>query len=364
MPFEPRFEITAEIAKSLMRIEAAKVTVENLPVTAQLLTSLRLSARLLTTHYSTQIEGNRLTAAEVEEVVIDKRKSGLPGRERDESEVRNYYRALEHVEVLSEKWEPISERNVKVLHGLVMKGRGQPTPYRIGQNVIRDSATNNIVYLPPECIDVPKLMKAYAKWLTDSLDEMAVPAPVIAAIAHYQFATIHPYYDGNGRTARLLTNLVLHRSGYGLKGIYSLEEYYSQNLAAYYAAISVGSYNYYDGREFADVTPFIAYFVEGMAAAFEKVKVQTERQSLRSTARDQSRELRELHPRQREALVLFRQQREITATQLADVLSVSVRQARDLCARWVFEEFLLIANPSKKARSYRLVERWELLLGE
>jgi Fic family protein len=362
MPFKPRFEITPETAKALMRIESAKIAVENLPVTPQLLASLRQSARLLTTHYSTQIEGNQLTMAEVEKVVID-RQSGLPGRERDESEVRNYYRALEHIEALSESWEPISERDLRVVHGLVMKGRGQPTPYRDGQNVIRDSASNQIVYLPPECCDVPLLMEAFVSWLDESLDELRDPAPVIAAIVHYQFATIHPYYDGNGRTARLLTNLVLHRSGYGLKGIYSLEEYYSQNLGAYYAAISIGTHNYYDGREHADMTPFLSYFVEGMAVAFEKVKGEAERQSLRSTPRDHSHELRELRPRQREALDLFRSFREITSMQLAEALSISARQARELCTRWVADGFLVIENPSKRARSYRLEERWESVLG-
>ncbi len=74
-----------------MRIEAAKVAVENAPVTPSLLASLRQSARLRATHYSTQIEGNRLTAAEVAEVVLDGQ-GGLRGRERDASEVRNYNR--------------------------------------------------------------------------------------------------------------------------------------------------------------------------------------------------------------------------------------------------------------------------------
>lgn len=64
-----------------------------------------------------------------------------------------------------------------------------------------------------------------------------------------QFATIHPYFDGNGRTARLLTTLLLHRAGYGLKGIYSLEKYYTRDLEAYHAALTVGpSHNYYMGR--------------------------------------------------------------------------------------------------------------------
>ena len=62
--------------------------------------------------------------------------------------------------------------------------------------------------MPPEANDVPKLMKSLVNWINSSRDE--IPCPIIAGIAHYQFATIHPYYDGNGRTARLLTTLVLH----------------------------------------------------------------------------------------------------------------------------------------------------------
>jgi Fic family protein len=82
--------------------------------------------------------------------------------------------------------------------------------------------------------------------------------PLIAALAHYQFATIHPYYDGNGRTARLLANLILHKAGYGLKGIYSLDEYYARQLTGYYEALTVGpSHNYHLGRAEADVTGFL-----------------------------------------------------------------------------------------------------------
>ena len=65
--------------------------------------------------------------------------------------------------------------------------------------------------------------------------------PIKAAIAHYQYATIHPYYDGNGRTARLCATLILHLGTYDLKGLYALEEYYARNLKAYYEALTIGS---------------------------------------------------------------------------------------------------------------------------
>src|SRR5215467_571701 len=120
-------------------------------------------------------------------------------------------------------------------------------------------------------------MKAMVSWIASS-QRNSLPCPIRAGIAHYQFATIHPYYDGNGRTARLLTTLVLHVGGYDLKGLYSLEEYYARNLSAYYEAISVGpSHNYYEGRAESDITQWIEYFVSGMAHSFEKVAKQMSR---------------------------------------------------------------------------------------
>lgn len=113
-------------------------------------------------------------------------------------------------------------------------------------------------------------------WINASVVQDELPIPMIAALAHYQFATIHPYYHGNGRTARLLTTFILHRYGYGLKGIYALEAYYARKLEDYYNALDVGEgHNYYVGnRAEADVTGFIEYFVRGMANSFAKVREQ------------------------------------------------------------------------------------------
>src|SRR5262249_16425484 len=155
-------------------------------------------------------------------------KEHFRGRERDEKEVLGYFSALERVEQMAIERHAISQKQIQLLHALVMAGgrkRVRPTPYRDGQNVIRDSQSSRTASLPPEADDVPMLMSELAEWLVDSERDEA-PCVIRAAIAHYQFATIHPYYDGNGRTARLLTTLVLHLGGYGLKGLYSLEEYY------------------------------------------------------------------------------------------------------------------------------------------
>jgi len=99
-----------------------------------------------------------------------------------------------------------------------MTGQSRPTPYRDGQNVIRNSRTQEIVYMPPEAKAVPGLMPDLVKWINQQLDEGDFASAGNAALAHYQFATIHPYYDGNGRTARLLANLILHKAGLRVKG--------------------------------------------------------------------------------------------------------------------------------------------------
>jgi Fic family protein len=186
--------------------------------------------------------------------------------------------------------------------------------------------------------------------------------PVLAGIAHYQFATIHPYYDGNGRTARLLTTLLLHRYGYGLKGIYALEEYYARDLSSYYAALTIGpSHNYHLGRAEADISPFLAYFLTGMADAFAAVRTQAARAASRG-ARDQSGVLRQLDPRQRTALDLFRQDGSATTAALAKALGLSERTMRPLCARWVRDGFLIVADPSRRSRRYRLAATYEALV--
>ena len=171
-----------------------------------------------------------------------------------------------------------------------------------------------------------------------------------------------PYYDGNGRAARLLTNLVLHQSGYGLKGIYSLEEYYARNLQAYYDALAVGeSHNYYFGRAEADITPWVMYFCEGMADAFENIQLKATEISKALTI-DHSSLLRELDQRQKQVLSLFERSRYITTREIADLLGVHRRTALNLCHKWCDEGFMIQLGAAPKTRKYELAEKWVALV--
>jgi Fic family protein len=350
--FNPVFTITPAIATGLMRVEAVRQAIQLLPITPRVLANLRETSRLFATHYSTMIEGNRLTQEQVAQVILAGQH--FPGRDRDRDEVRGYYAAVGELERIARGKDAISASVAQRLHALVMGGgraRVKLTPWRDGQNVTRDSRSNGIVYMPPEAADIASLMSGLVAWINRN---DGLPVPLKSGIAHYQFATIHPYYDGNGRTARLLTTLILHRGGYDLKGIYALEEYYARDLKAYYAALTIGpSHNYYLGRAEADITPWIAYFIEGMAASFEKVRDQAIREA-KSGGRDQSKLLRSLDPRQRQVLTLFRKSQEITAKDVARLFGHKPRATALLCQRWVANGFLVITDPARKTRRYRL----------
>jgi Fic family protein len=360
--FEPKFTITSKIAIALMRIEAAKEAVSHLPITTSVLASLRETARLYSTHYSTMIEGNRLTQDQVSKVV--EKQQHFPGRERDEREVLGYYAGLEKVEQFAAAKAAVTEQQIKLLHALVMAGgssRVKPTPFRDGQNVIRDGRSRRIVYLPPEAKDVPVLMKQLVGWINLSAGE-GIPVPIRAGIAHYQFATIHPYYDGNGRTSRLLTTLILHLGGYELKGLYSLEEYYARNLGAYYKALTVGpSHIYYGGRAESEITKWVDYFCAGVAESFENVKKQAQ-EAADTGAGDDSSLLRTLDPRQRKALELFRKSDAITSRDVEALFVISQRTARNLLSHWAEQRFVVVIDPAKKSRKYGLAGNFKQLV--
>ena len=358
--FEPKFIITNSITNNLLEIERVKEGIKNLPINPKLLTSLRETAKLSTIHYSTQIEGNKLSHKDVEDLIKNKNKVvSNTGRVRDEKEIKGYYVAIDYIEKLAKTNSPITEDNIKHIHALVSGGgsvKVKNNEYRDGQNVITDSLTGEIVYMPPEAKDVSNLMKEFVNWINETKD---LPIPIYASIIHYQFVTIHPYFDGNGRTARLLTTLALYKNGYDLKGIYSLEEYYAKDLQGYYEAINIGkSHNYYLGRAESDITKWIEYFIKGMAIAFKSVYYKAKEQE---SSKDEIKILRELDIKQRQILNLFETQKYITSKDIADFFKFSPRSARQLASDWVKADFIIPIGEGKQ-RKYQLNEKFEQIL--
>jgi Fic family protein len=360
--WKPIFTINAAIARALMDIEAAKAVVENTTLSPAVEAQLRHQARIRSTHYSTRIEGNKLTLKEAQEV-IEKKKTSFHGRERDVHEVRNYWEALIKVEEWASKKTEFSEDLIKKLHAIVDKGRrAKPTPYRDGQNVIRDSASGGIVYMPPEAKDVAYLMSAMVHWIRKAQKEQ-IPTPIVAALLHYQFVTIHPYYDGNGRTARLLATFILQRDGYDLNGFFSMEEHHARNLEKYYASLSVHDHhNYYSGRVNADLTSWVSYFVVLLARVFDQAKKEVVKSSKTST-RVEPDKLRQLDHRARVVLSLFAKADRLTSAKIASSLGLSTRMVRVLLKKWVEDGWLIVADQSNRGRAYILSAIYRQFIG-
>lgn len=360
--WQPTYTITPTIASALMEIEAARAVVEHIPLSLAAQAELRHRARIRSTHYSTRIEGNRLTLAEAEQV-IEGKPFTFHGRERDVGEVQNYWNALLRVEEWAEKKKPFTEDLIKRLHALVEKGkRARPSTYREGQNVIRDSASGAIVYMPPEAKDVTRLMASMVEWVKNA-EKNGLPIPLIAALVHYQFVTIHPYYDGNGRTARLLATFILHRGGYGLNGFFSLEEHHARDLASYYQSlVTHPHHNYYEGRAEANLTPWLEYFINTLVGVFNSAREEALRRSDEQIPA-MPEALRRLDPRARAVLALFVNTEHIVTSDVARTLGLSERMARNLLKQWVEDGWLEIADSSRRARNYILSAIYRQYIG-
>ncbi len=359
----PQYTITPSIAQALMRIEQAKTIVKNIPLTPALEMALRQKSRLKSTHYSTYIEGNRLTLKETEEI-IQNEKTTFQGRERDVKEVQNYWSALLKIEDFASRGMELSEELIKKIHAMVQNGkRAKPTPYRQEQNVIKDSATGRIVFLPPEAKDVSVLMKQLIVWIRKA-EKSKIPAPIIAGLTHYQFVTIHPYYDGNGRTARLLATFILQRDGYGLNGFFSMEEYHALNLREYYKALVVHHHhNYYFGRATADLTGWVQYFTCLMANVFAKASQEVEKYAQKTTPVI-PQEIQMLNMLEKRIVQFLTAQNYGRTPALSMAMGITQRAVRYTVNRLVNKGIVEVVNKSDKARLYKLREKYRKFDGK
>ncbi len=236
---------------------------------------LRKQALIRMTHASTGIEGNQLNIRQVEAVVERKKPIGAPVR--DVYEVENYLKALRHISKVVEQKKKITERTILAIHHLVTDKTLPPEQsghYRTGPvYVVRHRAgmPQELLYTGPDAKRVPQLMKDLVAWLNAGEKEEVHPI-VVAGIVHAEIAAIHPFTDGNGRTARAVATLVLYSRGYDFRKLFALEDYYNRERPRYYAAIHLG--DNYEERRTADLTRWLEYFVRGFKAEIDNVKTQ------------------------------------------------------------------------------------------
>ncbi len=271
--FNPRYKLTNKIVSMLTAIAEARSVMSRAKLLPKQELRLRRQALVRMTHASTKIEGNALNLRQVE-AVAEHKKIDAPAR--DIYEVENYLKALRYISKVVETKRPVTEKVVLQIHKLVtdktlpkdQAGHYRSVPIYVARR--RLGMPQEVMYTGPGAKQVPRLMKNLVQWIQVSANRDIHPI-VAAGIVHQEIAAIHPFVDGNGRTARALATLILYQRGYDFRRLFALEDYYNRDRAQYYKAINIGK-NYEERR--VDFTPWLEYFVKGFKEEINGVKAQ------------------------------------------------------------------------------------------
>lgn len=345
--------LSNEILKYITEIDKNRYKASEVALPIAVASKLRKNSKKKSSYASTKIEGNPLSEKQVDEVIdSDERKHYL----KPEQEVRNYFLALNYLEEKAAKKERFSKKLILDVHKYVEKGASKekiglrgPMPPGV-LFAVYDSQTGNPDYIPPEYIDIPDLLDELVEYVNETDDHPLI----IAAVVHYQLVTIHPFEDGNGRTARLLSGYILDINGYGFNGIGSLEEYFAYDIDEYYESIQMGlPALYYSGRENPPHPEiWINYFLRMVLLYSNKVCELSES----SNNEELEGSLSYLKGKEKELLLLLMKnyKREFTPIEVSKELKVTNKTIINRLATLVKNGFVIPNLVKERIRSYEL----------
>ncbi|WP_406624301.1 Fic family protein [Acidovorax sp. SDU_ACID1] len=289
---------------------------------------------------SSRIEG---TQTAMDEAVMSEELIA-PEKRDDWREVRNYVDAI-NMAIAELQTLPLSNRLLRDTHAVLMRGvRGEhkmPGEFRTSQNWIGGSGLKDAAFVPPHPAEVPDLMGDLEKFWHNEMIE--VPDLVRIAISHYQFETIHPFCDGNGRIGRLLITLYLVSKGLLHKPALYLSDFFERNRASYYDALMAV-------RTSGDLNHWVRFFLTGVAETakngrdtFQKVL------SLRTESEARMHELGRRGKTGLELLRLLYRRPVVTVSDVGEALTMSVPTANKLVSE--FERFGLLKEQTGYARN-------------
>lgn len=363
--FEPHFSITNNLLTYISRIESAKAIIDHSPLVPAWEAKFKSDAFTRTVHYGTKIEGNELSQEQAEQVVRAgesdsdsqsvAQKTGIIAREREIQEVLNYRNVIAWIDARrSLKVDDVfSEETIKTIHSLTVENlieKSYVGNYRDRQVIVKSATGSGVVFRPPVAAEIPFLIEELFAWGKSTQAQQTHPV-FQAAILHYQLVYIHPFIEGNGRTARAAATMLLYALGFDFKKFFSIEQYFDADVDAYYKALlSVQQ------SQPNDLTYWLEYFCYGLALEIDKVERQVLKLSKDLKLKKQLGKQVALSERQILLLELFQQQDEVRSEDAQQVLpNVSVdtilRDIKDLITKGVIEK-----HGVTKGVTYRLRE--------
>lgn len=297
---------------------------------------------------SSRIEGTRtnIEDAFIEEKDID------PEKRDDWTEVNNYVTAM-NAAIENLKKLPLSNRLIRATHKILLSSvRGEhkaPGEFRQSQNWIGGASLADAVFIPPAHGELPELLGDLESFLNNS--DLQIPHLVRIAIAHYQFETIHPFLDGNGRVGRLLITLYLVSSGILDKPLLYLSDFFERNKTLYYDNLTFA-------RTKNDLNQWIRFFLTGIIQTAD-VSAATLKRIIELKTRIEKEKILIMGKRSKQALELFYhlfRKPVVTVKDVQVVTGLSPKAANDLVQAFMDHAILVENTGHRRNRVFMFQE--------
>lgn len=259
--FHPHYHISAKLLENIKQITLIVADFNRKKNPDALVTEFEKNAHEISSYSSNSIQGNPLALAEVKKILKD-----TPEHAKDsEKEILNYDRTLQELNtMIEENTTDISLNLILKVHKGIMKGlipKEKLGKLRNEPISIDNEKTGKLIYLPPDYKDITRLLNeliTYTQKNRQKIDPL-----ILSGIFHKQLVIIHPFIDGNGRTTRLMTKLLLSSLGLNTFNLFSFENYYNKNVTQYFQKVGVFG-NYYEIKDTIDFTSWLEYFTKGI----------------------------------------------------------------------------------------------------
>ncbi len=345
--------LSNEILKRISTIDQNRFSVNTDSLPTLTANRLRKNSKKKSSYASNKIEGNPLSEVQANETIENDLHRHLL---KPEQEIRNYFLALGLLEEKAKNRVPFSVKLILEVQALVEKGasaekiglRGAMPPGVLF--AVYDAETGVPEYIPPEYSEVPALLEELVHYVNTTDDHPLI----IAAVVHYQLVTVHPFEDGNGRTARLMSGYILDLLGYGFKGIGSLEEYFAYDADEYYRSLQMGlPALYYSGRE---NPPHPEIWIDYFLRMVELYSAKVCEISKSSNQNDLLASLSYLSRKEKELLTFLLQNNlwEFTPVEVSKKLNVTNKTVINRCVKLTENGFTVPLIVKERIRSYRL----------
>lgn len=345
--YEPKFSYTPKIVNNLAAIERLYGSLISQDLVPSLALKLSQENQILATHHSTSIEGNPLSPRDVTNIILG---DAIPTT-KSEKEVTNYFATVNKINILAKKKVPITTNLTLSLHKILMEGLiahslGQ---FRNGEVFIGHKTSQEIVVKHSPPFHSEKEITSTLNDLYSWLEKPSELHPLIkAGVLHHQFAYIHPFFDGNGRLARILTSYFLLLKQYEVVRFFILDDYYDIDRQQYSDMLH--------SADSGDKTKWLEYFLEGIAYSLQAALARVYEYKRKGIDEISGEKRVLVTTREEDVIQILIDKKAVKTKDIVENLEVSRQQAHSLLASLV-EKGILKKFGKTKTSYYKLLDQ-------